>query len=267
MLGAPVLAEDHVEARYVAWASVDGAAAFAGVRLEMAPGWHVYWRHPGPAGLATDVEVEPPSGWRVGDLLWPVPERFVQPGDIPAFGYEGDVVLVRQLAADAGPIGGTATVAASWLACEDVCVLGEQRVTGRIPDRGERVGLSTEEVAAWRESLPRSVEEAPFRASATGSLDDGLVVWLQWTTEPRAVELFPIPGDGARIDEVMVRTRGGLTRIDVDARVLRGEPQGLQAVVVADAGDGARRGWTLWAGRNKAAPGPQPNDTEHGGTR
>src|ERR1700683_3237285 len=68
----------HVQASFVA--DVTGVAAgkpFAvGVLLKIDPGWHIYWKNPGDAGLPTLVKWDLPSGYSVGDLSYPTPPRF-----------------------------------------------------------------------------------------------------------------------------------------------------------------------------------------------
>ena len=73
-----------------------GEPVFLGVSFDIKPGWHVYWKNPGGAGLATDIQWRLPAGVEHGDLLWPVPVAFTQSGDIPGYGYEGSVVLAAE---------------------------------------------------------------------------------------------------------------------------------------------------------------------------
>ena len=64
-----------------------------GVRLQLAPGWHVYWRNPGEAGMASEVTLQAP-GLTVGPLQWPLPTVLRSPDDsITTYGYTEDVVL------------------------------------------------------------------------------------------------------------------------------------------------------------------------------
>jgi len=58
-----------------------------GVLLKIKPGWHVYWKNPGDSGMATKVNWKLPQGFEAGELRFPVPTRFVQPGDVITFGY------------------------------------------------------------------------------------------------------------------------------------------------------------------------------------
>lgn len=66
-----------------------GAGTFTiGVHLPIRSGWHVYRKYPGDAGLATSVRWSVPEGFSVSELVWPVPTRFVQAGEIEGIGYE-----------------------------------------------------------------------------------------------------------------------------------------------------------------------------------
>src|SRR5262245_51255782 len=47
--------------------AVPGGRVRAGVLLKMDPGWHIYWRNPGEAGLPSEVELRV-AGAEVGPL-------------------------------------------------------------------------------------------------------------------------------------------------------------------------------------------------------
>lgn len=100
-----------------------GESIWVGLKLEMAEGWHTYWRNPGDSGLATMVDWQLPNGIAAGPIQWPVPER--QPyGTLMNFGYSDEVtLLVRVSVAADAPIG-TAMLSArsTWLVCAEICI-------------------------------------------------------------------------------------------------------------------------------------------------
>src|SRR5437016_5218002 len=63
-----------------------GATLWIDLHLDIAPGWHTYWRNPGDSGLPTEIAWTLPAGFNAGDIVWPVPERFVASG-IGNYGY------------------------------------------------------------------------------------------------------------------------------------------------------------------------------------
>ena len=82
-----------------------GTTITAGIELKMDKGWHTYWLNPGAAGIPTSVEWTLPKGITVGEIQWPVPEKFLSLGST-GYGYHDESVLLVPLssAADA-PLG------------------------------------------------------------------------------------------------------------------------------------------------------------------
>lgn len=242
--------EGHVRARLVADGPrlEPGGTVRVGVLFEIDPGWHIYWKNPGDAGLATEVRLGLPEGFVQGELQWPVPMNFTQPGNLGGFGYEKTVLLAAEVQA---PASGTVdvlrvTAAVSWLACRDICVLGAADLEGSLPQ-----AFDAARFAGWRESLPQ--RDPPFEVSVRGGFEEGsrrgrLSLWLAWPRPPDVVEFFPAAGERLKVADTRVQTRGGLTRIDLNVSVI-GEadvgPDVLPSVVAVRDGSGVRRGWLL----------------------
>src|SRR5438477_9636005 len=99
---SPLPLADPVVARLVpeAGAVVPGGTLWVDLHLDIAPGWHTYWRNPGDSGLPTEIAWTLPTGFRAGDIQWPVPERFVL-GTIGNYGYSGTADLLVPITAPA----------------------------------------------------------------------------------------------------------------------------------------------------------------------
>jgi len=73
-------------------ASGSGETIPMGLEFDLAPGWKIYWRTPGDAGLP------PVPDWSKSDnvadvvMHWPVPERF-EIFDIGTLGYGGEIIF------------------------------------------------------------------------------------------------------------------------------------------------------------------------------
>ncbi len=225
-----------------------GSTLRLGIRFEVADGWHIYWRYPGEAGLATAIDLRLPEGFDVGSLQWPTPIAFTQSDGIPGYGYEGTVVLASEVrvpeAFERKRVAVRATV--SWLACKDVCVLGSSELEAPLSEI-----RSDSAFREWERSLPRPSEtdDQPFTLSTTGGLSDGVIThWLRWAEAPQRVEWFPDPSSALEIDTIRVQTRGGLTRIDADVRArkgVEGRIDELPSLIVVTGEDGVRRGWEI----------------------
>lgn len=224
-----------------------GGTFLLGVHFDIRPGWHIYWRNPGEAGVATEIRWRLPDRAQAGALQWPLPIGFAQSGDIPGYGYEDSVVLASEISTSGG-LDEDSEVGAmvSWLACKDVCVIGSAelaRTLSKVP--------VDEAFVSRADQLPDALDgdDPPFEVTTGGGLSEGrLSLWLRWRLTPQTVEWFPDPAEGLEVKQVKVQTRGGLTRIDAAVRALKGAagvPNELLSLVVATGKDGGRHGWEL----------------------
>ena len=180
-IGQAVIEEDtpQLTARLVVDANERGEPRAAGVLFDLAPGWHIYWRHPGGTGLAPEIDFDA-QGLAIGELAWPAPETFREAdGLFTTYGYEGSVLL-------AAPISSVKTRAGeiraevSALICRTQCVPAEfslatpaaptlpksqrvaianlfARTAAQVPHRAEAIGLTAR--AAWLEGRPQADAE------------------------------------------------------------------------------------------------------------
>lgn len=225
-----------------------GGSLQIGVLLAIEDGWHVYWKNPGDAGLATEVRFILPQGVEAGPLRWSAPIRFTQPGGLAGYGYETSVLLASELRPEGTPPSEGSRVVAevSWLACKEVCLLGSARLDEPWP-----LPVAEREFGRWREALP--IGDPPFSMQVTGGLAAGarhadISLWLNWPEPPGEVELFPEAGERLKVSAPRVQTRGALTRVDLEATAVGGTGapvDHLTAVVAARAGQGSRRAWEI----------------------
>ena len=129
--------KDLVKAELVAETASAAPATtlWVDLHLRIKPGWHVYWRNPGDSGLPTAIDWHLPPGFSAGDILWPVPEHFVQ-NDIGNYGYAGTADLLVPITVPKDiAAGDTATLAAdaSWLACAEICIPGGAELSLSLP--------------------------------------------------------------------------------------------------------------------------------------
>ena len=129
------------------------------IRLQVQPGWHVYWQNPGDTGAPPRVKWTLPPGWTAGPLEFPVPKRINLPGGLTAFGYEDQVALLTTLTPD--PVmAKRATISArvSWVVCSDVCLAEHQNVSIDLPaadnNNNDAHKNDVTDFARWRAEQP-----------------------------------------------------------------------------------------------------------------
>lgn len=171
-----------------------GETIWVGLKLEMAEGWHTYWRNPGDSGLATTIDWQLPQGIEAGPIQWPMPER--QPyGPLMNFGYSDEVTLLARLSVAADAPTGRAVIAArsTWLVCADICVPedGAFSLPLDIDTAAPRAStLAGAHLSAVAGALPDPV---PGMVSATLT-DEALIVDAEWPNAPAGdIVFFPYP--------------------------------------------------------------------------
>lgn len=134
-----------------------------GFQIELAPGWHSYWKNSGDAGYPPEVGFSATPEITGARLLWPAPERYEVPGALVAFGYEEEVIYpVRAEIAAAGREGVEITAEVDYVVCEVECVpyrhtlTLEQPLTAGAPVADPELETA---LAAWEARVPRSPEE------------------------------------------------------------------------------------------------------------
>jgi thiol:disulfide interchange protein/DsbC/DsbD-like thiol-disulfide interchange protein len=116
--------------------SVGGAQPFTlAVRMQVKPGWHVYWRNPGDSGLPPEVTWTLPAGFNAGAIRWPAPDR-IPIATLMNYGYEGEVVLLVPVTPPpsldpADPVRIRAKL--TYLVCETECVPGSADLALTLP--------------------------------------------------------------------------------------------------------------------------------------
>lgn len=157
-----------VEARLLSAVNGTGDLTTLPLALEfrLAPGWKIYWRTPGEAGLPPTIDL---SGSASPDLVatirWPVPQRFDVFG-FDNFGYESQTILPLDLTGHL--VGAPAQISAQLeaLACSDICVPVMAQLDLLLPD-----GPAT--ASSHAQTIARSVSMVPRVAPAGGRAATG----------------------------------------------------------------------------------------------
>ena len=124
------------QARVRLIAAVDGVgdrpSVPMGIQFRLKPGWKIYWRSPGDAGLPPRADWRGSRNIAATSVAWPAPERFSVFG-LETLGYEDEVVLpVDVRLGEAGrPVLAQARV--SYLVCAEICIPREATLTLAIP--------------------------------------------------------------------------------------------------------------------------------------
>jgi thiol:disulfide interchange protein DsbD len=184
----------HLEAELVPETTgvAPGGLAYVAIRQHIIPGWHTYWRNPGDSGEATSAKWTLPSGWSVGDMVWPAPQRLPL-GPLMNYGYTGQVLLpvALNVPGDA-KVGSTATLKAdvTFLVCADICVPEQAKLKLDLPVVSGR-GAAPPLDPKWGAAIDKTLHDAPKPS--------GLEAAAAWVGQgPNRVLKLGVTGDAVK---------------------------------------------------------------------
>jgi thiol:disulfide interchange protein DsbD len=226
----------HVQASLVAEtdAVTPGQPLLVGLRLQMEPGWHTYWRNPGDSGLPTKVKWDLPEGFSAGSIQWPRPIRF-KFGPLVSYGYEGEALLPVEVQVPSGLSSLEVRLVArvSWLECLDVCLPGKAELTLSLPvEASASPGPAAPLFEEARRRLPTTDPDWTFSASA-GSGGIELTVAPPAGTSLEEAYFYPVTRRVLDYSKPQsLRLSGRSYRIDLPFGARDEAPRRLEGVLV-----------------------------------
>ena len=121
---------------------------FIGIKMDMQPHWHTYWKNPGDSGGPLEVTWDVPKNIQVSDVYWPAPELIPYP-PLMTYGYEDFVIFPFKL--DISDTSGSNYINADidFLICDDICVPERAIINTSIDEL-----LIDERLVDWLEKIP-----------------------------------------------------------------------------------------------------------------
>lgn len=95
---------------------------YFGVQFVPKPGWMVYWKTAGEAGIPPKFDFQGSRGFENPKVLFPRPKYFILPGDIKEYGYDHEVVYPIQTTASKGSKELHIQVKVDYLTCAESCI-------------------------------------------------------------------------------------------------------------------------------------------------
>jgi len=191
----------HTQARLLlaAQAARPGDTVLAGIRLQMDPEWHTYWKNSGASGIPTTLEWTLPAGVTAGAIQWPVPEKLTL-DDLTTYVYLDEVVLLVpfQISPDAKPGPLELRAKAAWLECKETCLPGGAEISATLEVGAERKPSPDGElIAAWQKKLPQPGGKLSAQAAWEKPADgDTRPLVLEWAaTAAGEPDFFPQASD------------------------------------------------------------------------
>jgi suppressor for copper-sensitivity B len=163
---SPWFETEQGKVRLIAAAPQLGAADTVrlGLEFRLAPGWDIYWRAPGDAGLPPQIDWTGSRNLAAAEIAWPAPRRFSAYG-LETIGYQGNVVLPITARLERASTALSLNAALEYLTCKDICIPYDTVLSLDLPVEGTASGHADLIERYAREVPPETSSELRLASS------------------------------------------------------------------------------------------------------
>lgn len=221
-----------------------GDTVLAGVRMQMEPEWHTYWKNSGASGIATSIEWELPKGITAGEIQWPVPKK-LPPDELTTYIYENEVVLLipLKLATNLAPGSYVIKAKPSWLECKEQCIPGTAEVQATLTVGSEtRPSQNMDELRKWQARVPKPDADLEAHAWWEKPQSETLrPLILEWKSpkDASAADFYPFGSENFEIQGATERVpaEAGKIRLRKLVKKFEGDwPKEISGVLIQQSG-------------------------------
>ena len=213
-----------------------------GLEFRLAPGWKIYWRIPGEAGLPPTLDLQMANGAPLqSQIEWPVPKRFNAFG-FDNFGYADAVILpVAVRGYDRGAalqIRGQIEA----LVCSDICVPLAGALRLDLADGPAEPSSMAMAIAQFAAKVPRINAPSPIKIETAWQSGSQLKIGFAATSQP-VTEIFvegpagiafkqPVFANNVAVIDLEGDLKTPLAGQTVDLTVIAGDDFTTQSIMV-----------------------------------
>lgn len=134
-----------------------------GLDVELAPGWHTYWRSPGAAGLPPQIDWQASQNddgnLQSAALLYPAPKRYTAYG-LETIGYHDHVVFPIDAKLRTAGHALNATASVDLLVCSAICVPKHYDLKLAVPAGPATESAEAAAIRQFRDQMPADAEKS-----------------------------------------------------------------------------------------------------------
>ncbi|MGF1625837.1 MAG: protein-disulfide reductase DsbD family protein [Alphaproteobacteria bacterium] len=159
--------------------------AVVGLEFTLDPGWHIYWRSPGDAGLPPEVSWGDSANLAASALAWPRPSRYELLG-IQTIAYSYHVIFPVTLRASDPHVPLTAVADVNFLICSEICIPDRATVSLTLPAGGGGATEFAHDIGRYQAQVPVAPELAGIQVSDISIAGEGQAGTVSLTVESTA---------------------------------------------------------------------------------
>ncbi|MDC0993687.1 protein-disulfide reductase DsbD family protein [Alphaproteobacteria bacterium] len=160
-----------------------------GLEFRLAPGWKIYWRTPGEAGLPPTLDLQMANGASLqSSIEWPVPKRFNAFG-FDNFGYADAVILPVVVRGHDRGVALQLRGQIAALVCSDICVPLAGSLRLDLADGPAEPSSMAMTIAQFAAKVPRINAPSPIKIATAWQSGSQLKIGFATTSQP-VTEIF-----------------------------------------------------------------------------
>ena len=173
-----------VDARLIA-----GSDNHAALQINLAEGWHTYWRIPGDSGLPPMLSWAKSKNIESVEILWPAPKRKKE-YEFNTFGYDGMVTLPLALNLEDETKPTKLDLNAQIMICKDICI--PQRFELNLDlDKNSDVSKEDLTIETAKANIPQEIVEG-LSIDSVIVAKDSIVVTVTSENGFDKIDVFPV---------------------------------------------------------------------------
>ncbi|WMT75984.1 protein-disulfide reductase DsbD domain-containing protein [Bradyrhizobium sp. Ash2021] len=141
------------------------SALDAALEFRFGNGWHGYWRTPGDAGVAPDIDWSGSDNVAGGEVAWPAPHRLVIE-ELQNSVYEKQVALPIKLSLKHTGLATKIRAMIAYAACSDVCVPYQAELSLSLPAGNGTISAEASLIEQARRYVPGTTRAAGIEVVA-----------------------------------------------------------------------------------------------------
>ncbi len=111
------------------------------VKFNVKPGWHVYGSEPGEGAIPLTLDWSLPGGVKILETIWPEP-RSISHASVTSQVYANEFSVLVKMESYSPILEGKIDLSLRWVACRDICSLGNAKLSLHFPLTGKLLPLS-----------------------------------------------------------------------------------------------------------------------------
>lgn len=150
-----------------------------GMEFQLQPGWKIYWRSPGDAGLPPVPDWSSSQNVASVDMDWPLPIRFELFG-LQTFGYADTVVFPLSVKPQTPGEPVILSGSVSYLVCKEICIPYVSDIALDLPAGISEASAKSHAIGQFKAKVPRKPAQTGLRVlGSTVEAEDEKTVSLQ----------------------------------------------------------------------------------------